>query len=80
MQVTWGHRPPPTAHCPPRVIGMDPHQLVTTELHHNLPVDPSGAIQPDLANDILKLVSDPSLADKPVRPPQGAARHEETLI
>lgn len=39
-----------------RVIGMDPHQLVTAELHHNLPVDPSGAIQPDLANDILKLV------------------------
>ncbi len=47
---------PRTAHRAVRVIGMDPHQLVTTELHRNLTIDATGAIQPDLANDILKLV------------------------
>jgi len=47
---------PKTQDCRCRIIGMDPHQLVTTELHHNLPVDSTGAIQPDLASDILKLV------------------------
>jgi len=40
---------------PVRVIGMDPHQLVTADLRLDVPADASGHLMADISRDILKI-------------------------